>query len=366
MKNSLIIAGIVLVLGLLAFWGLQFWENRKALTLDSEETIPTAEVIRRDIEINVEVSGDIEPLEQVEVKAEVSAKLKKIHPELGDQVERNSVLFELDDTELLTELSTAELEIEGARLQLEKALSDHQRNTRLFEKELIPARDVADSKTELEIAENAVERAQKRVQNVKDKLEKTQVLAPISGRVLDLPVVEGQVVVGAASVNSGTLLLTLADLSNLIITTHINQIDVAKLKAEMPVNFFVDPLPEEQFSGTIHTIAPTASVKRNVKGFEVEIIIPEPDPRLKPGMTANVVIPIDKRKQVLSVPLSAVFSEPDRSKVVFVQPPGEKALPEKHPVEIGAADLDYVEIISGLEEGQTVLLSRPERELVAR
>ncbi|MEM1157552.1 MAG: efflux RND transporter periplasmic adaptor subunit [Verrucomicrobiota bacterium] len=361
MKTGLTILGVTVLLGVAGFFGFQHLEKQKAVARGENAETLTAEVTRETIELNVEVSGDIEPLEQVEVKAEVSAKLKKIHVELGTSVERGQLLFELDDQELLTDLESAELEIESARLALEKTLSDYQRNQRLFEKELIPARDVADSLTDKELAENSVERAQKRLQNVKDKLDKTKVIAPISGMILEMPVVEGQIIVAAASVNSGTLLMKLADLSNLIITTHINQIDVAKLDSRMKVDFFVDPLPDETFSGQIYSIAPTATIKQNVKGFLVEMVIPEPDLRLRPGMTANVVIPIEVREDVLCVPLAAVFSEPDRTKVVYVHS-SEGAEPEKRLVEIGVANLDFVEIESGLTENEIVMLTRPRNE----
>jgi len=361
MKTGLIILGVILLLAVAGYFGYQHLEKQKAVAMGAKEETLTAEVTRETIELNVEISGDIEPLEQVEVKAEVSAKLTKIHVELGQSVERGQLLFELDDQELLTDLESAELEIESARLALEKTLSDYQRNQRLFEKELIPARDVANSLTDKELAENSVERAHKRLQNVKDKLEKTKVLAPITGMILEMPVVEGQIIVAAASVNSGTLLMKLADLSRLIITTHINQIDVAKLNPKMKIIFFVDPLPDENFAGKIHTIAPTATVKQNVKGFLVEMVIPEPDSRLKPGMTANVVIPIDVRENVLCVPLAAVFSEPDRSKVVYIHN-GEGVDPEKRSVQIGVANLDFVEIESGLTENEAVMLTRPRSE----
>ncbi|MEM6820869.1 MAG: efflux RND transporter periplasmic adaptor subunit [Verrucomicrobiota bacterium] len=361
MKSLIGILVLLLLLGGGGYYGFQYWEKQKVELAENEEEDLSAPVSRQTIELNVEVSGDIEPLEQVEVKAEVSAKLKKIHVELGQRVKRGDLLFELDDQELLTQLESAKLEIESARLGLEKALSDHQRNERLFKKELIPARDVADSLTDKQLAENAVERAQKRLQNVQDKLDKTQVLAPISGMILEMPVVEGQVVVAAASVNSGTLLMKLADLSNLIIKTHINQIDVAKLKPKMDFKFFMDPLPGETFEGKIHTIAPTATVKRNVKGFAVEMIIPKPDARLKPGMTANVVVPIEVREGVLSVPLAAVFSESDRSKIVYIRSNTIDVPIEKRPVEIGVANLDFVEITSGLTEGEVVMLTRPKK-----
>jgi multidrug efflux pump subunit AcrA (membrane-fusion protein) len=111
--------------------------------------------------------------------------------------------------------------------------------------------------------------------------------------------------------------------------------------------------------GKIDRIAPTAVVKNNIKGFQVEIRIEKPDERLRPGMTADVVVPINKAENVLAVPLTAVFAEPDDSKVVFVAAKDPKAAPEKRPVEVGVSNIQYVEIKTGLDEGETVLLSRP-------
>ncbi|GAB4248452.1 MAG: efflux RND transporter periplasmic adaptor subunit [Candidatus Methylacidiphilales bacterium] len=319
-----------------------------------------AQVTRQDIALYVRVAGDIEPVVQVEVRPEISARIKKLNVQLGQTVNAGDLLVELDDKELLTERNAAEIEIVGARVEAEKAKRDHERDQRLFEKQLISAQTVSDSGTRLELAENTLRRAQSRLQTVKDRLEKTRVLAPMSGTILELPVVEGQVVVGAGSVNSGTVLMKLARMDRLQIATHVNQVDVAKLRPGMSAEFSVDSIQTGSMPGTIERIAPTATVRRNIKGFTVEILIENPDPRLRPGMTAEVRIPIDKAEGVLAVPLAAVFNDPAGGRVTFVRTDGNKTSAEKRPVEIGIANLDFVQIKNGLKENEVVLLTRPQ------
>lgn len=358
MKKILFFVVILVVLGGGSFAAWKFLLPKAPENSSTTKTL-SAQVTRQDIELHVEVSGDIEPVVQVEVKPEISARIKKLHVELGQAVKQGDLLVELDDRELLTEADSAEIEISRGRLEAEKAKRDAERDRRLFEKQLISAQAVADSKTQLELAENTLRRAESRLQTVKDRLEKTRVLAPISGTILELPVVEGQVVVGAASVNSGTLLMRLAALDRLQIATHVNQVDVARLSANMPISFSVDSIRKRDMPGVIERIAPTATVRRNVKGFTVQILIENPDPQLKPGMTADVRIPIEKAEGVLAVPLAAVFNDPGGQRVAFVQTNGSNSAPEKRPVEIGIANLDFVHVKSGLEESETVMLTRP-------
>jgi multidrug efflux pump subunit AcrA (membrane-fusion protein) len=123
----------------------------------------------------------------------------------------------------------------------------------------------------------------------------------------------------------------------------------------MDVKFTVDSIPGAVMAGKVFRIAPTATIKNNIKGFQVEIRIAEPDPRLRPGMTADVVIPIAKVEGVLAVPLAAVFNEPGDRKVVFLQGPD----PQPRPVEVGISNIHFVEIKSGLNENDVVLLARP-------
>jgi RND family efflux transporter MFP subunit len=357
------IAGLLVILLVLAGGGWAFWKWRTASPGGpaAAASLPdlTAKVKRRTIESAVEVSGDVNPEIQIEVKAEVSAKIRKLPVKLGDKVEQDQLLVELDDRDLITEKTSALTQIEGAKFELDKAQRDYERNQRLYDKKLVSDQAFSDSKTALDVAQNTYERVQTQLRTVEDKLIKTKVLAPLSGTVLSLPVVEGQVAIAAASVNSGTLLMTLANLSRLIIATHINQIDVARLKEGMPVEFTVDSLGEDVMKGQIATIAPIATVKNNIKGFAVTVLIANPDARLRPGMTADLTIPVEKAENVLAVPLSAVFSQPDGGKVVYVSGATPETPPETRKVEAGLSNINYVEIKSGLREDETVLLTKP-------
>lgn len=357
MKKILIWLVVLAAVGAGGWLGWKSWKKNGAES--SAPAVPTAAVERRTIEMEVRIAGDLEPVDVLEVKSEVSAKIKKLHVELGQKVPQGALLVELDDKELLTEKASIQIEIEGAQLELDKAVKDFERNNNLFQRQLIAQKDLDDARTAKELAENRLDRASKRMQVLDDRLAKTKISAPMGGVILELPVVEGQVVVAAASVNSGTLIMKLANTTQLLIRTHVNQVDVARLREKMPVTFTVDSIPGVKMEGKVFRIAPTATVRNNIKGFQVEIRIDSPDARIRPGMTADVVVPVDRVENALAVPLPAVFLEPDGSKVVFVAAASPEAPAEKRAVEAGLSDVDFVEIRSGVAQGESVLLVRP-------
>ena len=119
---------------------------------------------------------------------------------------------------------------------------------------------------------------------------KLRVLAPTGGTVLTVPVVERQMV--SSDGTSSTTLLTFADLSKLLIETHVPQVDATKMVSRQTVQFTTDSIPGEPMEATISFIAPIATVKNSVKGFAVQAVIEKPDSRLRPGMTTKLAIPI--------------------------------------------------------------------------
>jgi RND family efflux transporter MFP subunit len=311
---------------------------------------------KRAIDFSIEVSGDVTPAFQIDVKPEVSGKIKALHVEPGDVVKAGDLLAEVDDRDLLTEKASVQTEINGAKLDVEKNRRNYARGKELAEQKLV-SREVFDNLTsEYEMAENDLVRAQRKLDLVEEKIRKAKVVAPMDGTVLVVPVLEGQVVVAAASVNNGTLLLTIADLSKLLVATHINQVDVARVELNKVVRLRADSLKGAEMTARIYRIAPVASVKNNVKGFEVLALIERPNPLLRPGMTVNMQVPIDSVESAVSVPISAVFKGDGNSKIVYVNKGGHT---EKRKVEIGVTNIDFAQILDGVSEGEQILLVEP-------
>lgn len=349
-------------------WGFQKWRSRATdgdtTALASRPT--TALVETRDIEFKVNAAGDIGPAEQVSVRPEVNGKIDKLPVDIGDIVKKGDLLFSLEDYDLQTEKESQEREIERAKLQLDQAQRNYVRAEQLFQDKLISQELFEDTKTQFDLAKNALDRAQKLLEIVQDKLRKTKIIAPFDCTVLTRPVSVGQAVSGSGGFSSGTEVLTIANLEEMIINAHINQADVSRLRTGQEVTAQVEAVPGLKVVGQVERIAPQATFKNNIKGFAVRILIKEPDRRIRPGMTANIEIPVSSAANVMAVPLAAVFTEPNPETQVLERyayvKKGETI--ERRPVRIGISDFFFAEIQSGLSPGETVLLEMPKEDEV--
>lgn len=353
MKKWIIISFVVI--GLAAgYWKWGGWKASANATQQADK-VATAPAEARDIDFAINAAGDIGPADQVSVRPEINGKIATLAVDLGDRVTNGSVLFTLDDQDLQTERASREIEIEGARLQLERARRNFDRSKQLFEDKLISQELYDDTRTEFDLASNALARAQKALDLIKDRLTKTKILAPFDCTVLTRPVSVGQAVSGSGGFNSGTEVLTIANLNEMIINAHINQADVTRLRVGQEVGIEVEAVSGLRLKGEIERIAPQATIRNSIKGFATRIVLKNLDPRVRPGMTANLTIPVASAKNVVSVPLAALFTEMGERYVLVKNGAGF----ERRPVAIGVADFFYVEIQQGLKAGEMVALEQP-------
>jgi RND family efflux transporter MFP subunit len=194
------------------------------------------------------------------------------------------------------------------------------------------------------------------------------VRAPFDSTVLTRPVSIGQAVSGSGGVNSGTEVLSIADLNSMIINAQVNQADVPRLKVEQVVEVTVEAVPGLTVTGAVERISPQATIRNNIKGYPARIVLRNVDPRVRPGMTANVKIPVASAASVTAVPLSAVFTEKDpettqMERFVYIKK-GEAY--EKRNVKVGISDFFFAEIQEGLSAGETVALEMPKEEIDKR
>ncbi|MCL5096242.1 MAG: efflux RND transporter periplasmic adaptor subunit [Candidatus Omnitrophica bacterium] len=354
---------IILILVLAAgSWGLLKWGIWRKTVNEEErgDRSTTAVAEPRDIRFAINAAGDIGPADQVSVRPEINGRIATLDVDIGDQVSKGNILFTLDDRDLQTERGSRLIEIEGAKLQLEQAKRNYDRSEELFKEKLISLEVYQDSKTTYELAKNGLERAQKDLNQVEDQLTKTKIVAPFDCTVLTRPVSMGQAVSGSGGFNSGTEVLTIANLNDMVVNAHINQADVTRLRSGQEVDIEVEAVPGLHLKGEIERIAPQATIKNGIKGFATRIKLTHLDARVRPGMTANLSIPVVSAAQVLSVPLEAVFTEEGDHYVLVKQ--GDFF--ERRPVQIGVADYFYAEVQKGLKPGEVVALEQPPEEMI--
>lgn len=355
---------IVLIIAALAGGGWYYYKQssqKAAPTVQNRQDKGVQKVKRRSIQLSITAAGDISPAEQVSVIPETSGRIKALLVDIGDNVKKGDVLVTLDDETLLKERDTQTTEIEGSRLQVERDKRSYDRAQQLFDKGLLSTAEYESALATYQISTNNLVRSEKSLAQIDERLSKTQILAPFDCTVLTRPVSIGQAVSGSDGASGGTECLTVADLNQMIIDAHINQADVTRMKLGQEVNIQVEAVTGLKLTGVVERIAPQATLKNNIKGFSCRILLKNPDERVRPGMTANISIPIALADNVLTVPLSAVFTE-GGERFVYIKN-GETW--EQRNVKIGVADFSFVEIQDGLNEDEIVALEPPSMELVA-
>jgi HlyD family secretion protein len=378
MKKPLIWLSALVALGLV-YSASRMWPDKMPFAKTTEKPAAqkgssrptTAIVSTRDINFAITAAGEITPAEQVSVRPEISGRIEELPVDIGDRIKKGSLLFALDDQDLQTEKAQRQIEIEGSRLQVnasrlsaEKSELNFKRIKELRDGKLVSQEIFDNSRLELDVAKNAVEiasnnleRSQKALQLVEDKLSKTKIMAPFDCTILTRPVSVGQAVSGASGVNSGTEVLTIADLGELIINAHINQADVTRLSVNQQVQIEVEAVAGLKLVGRLDRIAPQATIRNGIKGFATRVIVKNDEKSgVRPGMTANLTIPLQSADNVLALPLAAVFTD-QGERFAYVQQPGGKF--GRVQIRIGVTDYDFAEVTKGLEGGETVSLVTP-------
>lgn len=359
MKKWIILL-VLLGIGGGGFYGWRNWRQaRQAAPVPVAPTTAIAEM--RDISFVVNAAGEITPAEQVSVRPEINGKIDTLPVDIGDSIKKGDLLFKLDDLELQQQRAANVTDIDKAKLELKKAQRDLSRAEHLLADKLISQELYDDTKTTADLAINALERAQRDLAITDESLSKTKVLAPFDCTVLTRPVSVGQAVSGSGGYNSGSEVLTIADLNSMIINAQVNQADVPRLKPGQNVEVSVEAVAGLRINGIVERVSPQATIKNNIKGFAARILLKDVDGRVRPGMTANVKIPVASADNVTAVPLAAVFTERsatngEMERFVYVQ---KGDVFEKRTVKVGISDFFFAEIQAGVSAGEVVSLELP-------
>ena len=341
------------------------------------------------LEVSIEASGVIEAISSVEIKSKASVDVLFLGAEVGDFVNKGFMLAQIDQRTANNIVDQAKSDLEAANVRLVNAESQYDRGIELHKQSSISDKDFEDIKENYAQAKSTLVRNEVSYENAKISLDDTEVKSPIDGTVISRPVEVGQVISSPTSAfGEGSILMTMADLSKVRVRALVDEIDVGKVTIGQSVSIKVAAYRDKEFYGVVAKIEPLARIEQNVTTFPVLIDINNDENLLLLGMNTDVVIEILNEEVSLSVPSMSLRTRKDIysaasivnipketvdtflkdkvsgenfNKFIVIKDSGNG--PSLTWVQIGLSDLSNVQILSGLDLGDTVFIL-PSKSLV--
>ena len=322
-------------------------------------------VERGDVAVLVEETGIVEPERQIIVKSPISGVVQVLYVREGTRVAPGQVLARIiPDIAQANAFARLRVDIASSEIARDNAKREYDRAQELAKTSGVTQSELDLRRVTWEQAENQLRAARDQLRLVEqsgvtanDTVQWARITAPTGGVVIRRGVEEGETVVGGTSAfGGGTELFTIADLSSLRVKAAVNEVDIGKVNTGDSVALTVDAFPTDTAWGIVRLVPPAARLQERVRVFDVEVAVRGGPTVLRPGMTANVRIRGPSRREVVRVPVEAVFLV-DGKPVVYKLAGGD---PERTPVTLGLSDLSWAEVLTGVSPGDSVALEDPE------
>ena len=268
----------------------------------------TEKVSRGDVTIQVRATGTINPMRTVLVGSQVSGIIEKIYVDFNSEVKKGQVIAQIDSTSLYASVKQAEANVERTQAQANDAKRNLTRTTELFKKNLVSQADLDAGTTAFESSNAQLKQTQAALDQSRVNLRYAIIRAPFDGVVISRDVDVGQTV--ASSFQTPKMFSIANDLKRMQVEASVDEADIGQIIVDQDVTFTVDAYPDEKFQGSVSQIRLSPITVQNVVTYTVIIDVPNPDLKLRPGMTATVSILVNKRENVLRVPTLAIRFQP--------------------------------------------------------
>jgi HlyD family secretion protein len=356
-----------------------------------------AKVEKGDLAKSVVATGKVTPITKVEVKSKASGIVKKLLVDYGDRVKKGQLLAQLDKIEIEAQVEQSKAALEAAQANLKSSQADSERAKvdaegpdvpllkRAYDRAVGMAKDGVVSTSALEDAQKNYEMAlnkqnvskaqvtvlkakiaqsqaqvaqdEANLKQLEEQLSYTDIISPIDGIVLSRDVQMGDAVSSILVLgSSATLVMTLGDTSEVYVKGKVDESDIGKVYLGQRARIKVESFKDKTFDGKVTKISPMGVEKDNVTTFEVRVSIQNPGGELKAEMTANAEIILEEHKNVLQIPEGAILYDKDKKASVEIPNPKGKDGKDKIAVNIGISNGAKTEVLSGLKEGDQVVL----------
>lgn len=305
-KKTLITIAVVAVLGIAAILALKPFSKKEAAV-----TFDTVKVEKGNITNTVTATGTIEAIKTVNVGTQVSGILQHVYVDFNDIVKQGQLLARLDETSLQAQLDQSQAAVNQAQAQLTYQEATFNRLKVLKDKELVAQGDYDQALYNYENAKGSLANAKFALARAKVNLDYATITSPIDGVVLNRAVEEGQTV--AASFNTPTLFTIVNDLTKMEVQTSVDETDIGKVQKNQRVEFTVDAYTDMKFEGTVSEVRLQPVTTNNVVTYVVILSAPNPEKKLMPGMTASATIYVEEKANTLVITGKAVRFTPDKA-----------------------------------------------------
>ncbi|TCO76429.1 efflux RND transporter periplasmic adaptor subunit [Marinisporobacter balticus] len=364
---------------------------------NSDIGVQTTEIQKKDIESHIQATGQILSMDKREVVSDVEEKIEKVFVEKGDQVEKDQVLMELEQTNIFYKIKEAqarleiqkntlqqlktdlEIELNNAQIKVDDALDTYERNKQLYEASALSKKELDESKNNLDQMNNDYIKAKKKlgdgentgqiskqqkqvalaqleVEKLNDDLKKHTIKSPITGTVVDTKIAESGIV------ETFVPLMFIQDVEHLEIVTEINEYDASKIKLGDPVKITGDAFEGKNYEGVVKYIGSFAQTVETGQGkenvVEIKVEIQDIDKSLKPGFSAKIDVLTQRKENVFVLPYETIFTRKNREKVIFTVKNGKV---QEHKIQLGIeSDLEVEVIGKDLKEKDHVIMNPTE------
>ncbi len=274
---------------------------------EQESTIQTVAVERRDIVVDAEATGVVEPINVIEVKSKASGQIERMPVETGTLVKPGDLLVQVDTRDVRNQYNQALADLRAAQARVAVAAAQRKRSEDLFKQQIITAQELETAQLDYANAQAQATRADASLDLAQQRLDDATVRAPLAGTIIEKAVSTGQVITSATGAfGGGTLLLKMADLSQVRVRALVNETDIGNIQPGQQATVTVDAYPDRPFRGSVEKIEPQAVVQQNVTMFPVLVAVSNREGLLMPGMNGEVSVLVERRENVISVPNDAV------------------------------------------------------------
>ena len=348
--SKLIIAAIIALIFIGTFVFL--WQKSQPKEVVYNEFTPKLDSIQK----TTIITGKIEPRNEVNVKPQISGIIAELLKEPGQFVQKGEVIAKVKVIPDMSQLSSAEMRVRLADINLKQAQVDYQREENLYNQKLVSADEYDKSKQALNQAKHEKLAAEDALEVVRDGVSKsnasassTLIRSTISGVILDIPVKVGNSVILSNTFNDGTTIATVANMNDLIFRGNIDETEVGQLVNGMNMKITIGALQDLKFDASLEYISPKAVESNGANQFEIKAAVKLSEgSKIRSGYSANAEIVLARADKVLSIPESAIEFSGDSTFVYVIKGDGKDKTYDRTYVETGLSDGVNIEIKKGI------------------